>query len=498
MLRLYAEPGYRRRLAVFPGVKRAFAAALALGAVAVTVLAFAAPLGLRMVTIGAAGALLFERWRAREGLGRSRGLPLGSLALAPHAPWRDQRFFEKQATRHGPIFKMTHAVRDPMVCVVGLERAIELLRVHDDSLRTIPLPFNRHVQGGVLRYMEPELHQAYRAVLRTALTRQVVDDCRPFVTAWVHRKVSEMAALSTAAESGLQPRDAIREMALVLFARIFFGLPPDSEECRRALALYGVIDIYKADRVSFRKVQDALRELEALLRGQLARFPALTTSDGAATRSFAAVIIRADPAILDDPTVFRNLIYLLQTSAVDVTALLVWTIKMLADHPQWGERLRAEPSDDLATRIVMETLRLEQSEFLMREVTRNIFFDGYVIPKGWMLRVCVHESHRSSAVFESAESFDPDRFRDHKFMRSDYSPFGASRIACLGVHLSLTVGAIFVRELVSGFEMSVVSDGPPEFGGFHWRPSSRFRLRLVPRAGYPQPAAQPAARTGYS
>jgi cytochrome P450 len=46
--------------------------------------------------------------------------------------------------------------------------------------------------------------------------------------------------------------------------------------------------------------------------------------------------------------------------------------------------LRGDPEPgELARRIVRETLRLEQSEYLMRQARRTIHWRGFVIPRGW-------------------------------------------------------------------------------------------------------------------
>jgi (+)-abscisic acid 8'-hydroxylase len=126
---------------------------------------------------------------------------------------------------------------------------------------------------------------------------------------------------------------------------------------------------------------------------------------------------------------------------------------------------------------------MEQSEFITRRATEDIHWEGYLIPKGWRLRVCVRESHRSAEIFDHPDRFDPDRFLSAPPTRDDYSPFGvtSTRTSCLGEPLTLTVGRIFVDELVRGYDWTVVSDGPREFSGFHWRPSRRFSIALAPR-----------------
>jgi cytochrome P450 len=112
---------------------------------------------------------------------------------------------------------------------------------------------------------------------------------------------------------------------------------------------------------------------------------------------------------------------------------------MLTEHPEWADRVRrtrdANDSgvETLPTRIVMETLRLEQSEQLYRVADRQIDHRNFVIPQGWLVRLCVPESHQDPAVFNRPDEFDPDRFACRSFSRRQYSPFGgALDHACLG------------------------------------------------------------------
>ncbi|MGB6708489.1 MAG: hypothetical protein WBE94_25640, partial [Pseudolabrys sp.] len=80
--------------------------------------------------------------------------------------------------------------------------------------------------------------------------------------------------------------------------------------------------------------------------------------------------------------------------------------------------------------------------------------------------------------------FDPDRFLGERApASSEYSPLGMSRIACLGEQLTLTIGRILLTTLANHFDLTPTADGPREYGGFHWQPSSRFRFRLTPRPG---------------
>jgi cytochrome P450 len=123
-------------------------------------------------------------------------------------------------------------------------------------------------------------------------------------------------------------------------------------------------------------------------------------------------------------------------------------------------------------------LRLRQSEYLYRKVLDDIPVERFVIPKGWLLRVCIRESHRDARIFANPHTFDPDRFLDARHTREEYATFGASRVSCLGEHLVLMLGRIFVEEFATTVETLKLADGPLEYRRWHWKPSSRWRVRV--------------------
>jgi hypothetical protein len=114
---------FRRKLRVFPRIGGILLALLIAFAALVSLAALFAPLLLRGLAVLGVVSIAFTWWRARPACGRSRGLPPGSLSLAPMDPWRDHRFYLEQSTRYGPVFKMSNYVQ-PMVCVVGLSHVL--------------------------------------------------------------------------------------------------------------------------------------------------------------------------------------------------------------------------------------------------------------------------------------------------------------------------------------------------------------------------------------
>jgi cytochrome P450 len=490
LLRLGVEPGFLRNLATLPATSAKLVAVVAADALVIGGGAVYAPWLLRASAPVAAAAIVYFSWRGRPHYGRSRGWPPGSLALAPVGPWRDQLFYEKQAARYGPIFKTSSLTR-PTVCVIGFERAVELLQGYEHVLTAPPLPFNRFLPRGFIRYMSPADHSVYRTLFRSAVNRKVIEQTGPFITEVVRRELRRMAEDCRAVpESGIPPQPYLNEIVFITFARLFFGVSPETETFSELRAIYRLIDFRSAWRTSPRKRIGALNRATVLLRQLVRENAQLQRQGGNVPDSFLLEIVRIRHDAVDDPAVTTNLIYIMLTGWGDVSGLMCWILHMLLQHQEWLGRARecpiregsastvAEQSDSVTTRIVRETLRLEQSEYVIRRTTGESKLAGFIIPKDWLVRICVRESHRDAAVFKEPHTFNPDRFIHNQPPRAEYSPFGLSpKKGCLGEDVTMLIGRIFVNE-VARFDWDLIENGPPEYRGFHWRPSSKLRVHL--------------------
>ena len=486
LVRICTTRPFLRKLRSFPTIALELVACLVAGTAVLAAVTMLYPALLRVMTVGAGIILLGAAWRARPAYGRERGLPPGSLGMLPIGPLIDDRFFLRQAERYGPVFKTSQFLR-PMVCVVGLERCHDLLRRYDDHLTPPALPFDRFVAGGFLRSMPSEVHDRYAPLLRAAMHSDAVGNFEQTVVPTVRATFDEMVdSCARVRGQGVAPRACLEEMLFRLLVPLFFGIAPCSDAFAQLRQLYRTIDVRRPSGAIRRQAQPAIEEIARIVGRHRAEC-------GAAVPSFLAGL--AEPRLESEEggVVLGNFIYIVQNARNDTAGLLTWLLKMLGDHPAWSQRLQAsaaashghdKPVSDLANRIVTETLRLEQSEFLFRTVKTDIECEGFVIPRGWILRLCVRESHRSPEVFPQPDLFDPDRFLRRTFQRTEYSPFGAhtSRHVCLGERITRTVGRIFLEELADGYEWRVVSDGSREFDGWHWTPSSRFRIDVTRKA----------------
>jgi cytochrome P450 len=472
VVRVCCSRAFLLKLRAFPNICVQLFVFFAGYAAIVTAAVVYSPSALRILAGIALLPIALDRWRARSSYGHARGLPPGSLAIAPIGPWVDQADYLKRAARYGPIFKMNNFLQ-PMVCIVGLKSGAELLRDHDEDLSVPPLPFVQYVPGGFIRYMAADEHRALAARLRAAISDAAIRDREPAMARIAAGEIEQLAKDSTASGAGVPPRPYLDRMVFAMFAEVFFGVDHRSEKLAELRRCYSMIHYSRAWKTSPRTVEQNLCQIEALARAG---------SSFGRGRSFLSELSPGEPASNLDANSLRNLIYVLLTASTDVTGLMHWVMKIVCDHPEWIQKLRDEPKpDELARRIVRETLRLEQSEYLMRQARRTIRWRGFIIPRGWFVRICVRESHHGGDVFQDPEKFDPDRFLGERAPASgEYSPLGMSRIACLGEQLTLTIGRIFLTTFANDFDPTSAADGPREYGGFHWQPSSRFRVRLTP------------------
>jgi cytochrome P450 len=340
--------------------------------------------------------------------------------------------------------------------------------------------------------MPNEDHKAIAPLFRATFSNLALQQSEDVVRGAYRRGLARMAYDSSRCPEGVRGRPYFERPVLEAMAGIFLGLPPgdprldDLSRSLAALAFQGLPlgNWRQGVMAGLTTTIGIMREVEAGWAG----------SAGNGAPSALRSLVDAVPNALDDPTLAGNFAVILRIASSDLVGFHDWIFKFLSDHPsalapvRAGEAFaesRPGPQPGPATRIVMETLRLQQAEYLYRTATQPIEFDGYVIPAGWLFRLCIQESHRDPTVFPDPDRFDPERFTLRAYSRTEYSPFGADAHGCMGSQLALFMGGIFVEELARGFEWRVVSDGPVERSwrhSSHWKPSEGFRVIMTPRA----------------
>lgn len=456
---------------------RAGAVRAALGAAAITVWSCRSPRVARLALGAALVGWAATEWWSRIGTLRLCDAPPGRLTGCPELSL-DRDFAMGEVQRRGPIFSVSGGLASDMVCVVGLERGRRLLADHADGLS--PMVFNNdiHVPGGFIRTMRGRHHRHYRRILARALSSQTLGPLERTV-----RSVSEelVAELVRDGGSAAHPTDVCERVLLAGWFEIFFGIDRNAPVVEELVARLERVDTWHPldgspeEVASFEAIDDIVA---STLRRRGPRVD----------RSLIAAL--ADDGIdpIGDATLLRNLVVMAQMTSKDTAGLMGWCVWFLANNPQCVKRVRddatglADPSGVPVTagHVVSETLRLAQSEFLWRDCIRDdVTVDGFRVPKGWVVRICVAESHRDPTVFDHPDVFDPGRFEGRRFTAAEYSPFGLDGHACLGEGLVRRFGARFVTDLCVECDFEALTDGPVELSRWrHWAPSRQFRLAV--------------------
>ncbi|KAL3682265.1 hypothetical protein R1sor_000287 [Riccia sorocarpa] len=133
-----------------------------------------------------------------------------------------------------------------------------------------------------------------------------------------------------------------------------------------------------------------------------------------------------------------------------------------------GENENALTMEDISAMkytwgAIQETLRLHPVlTGSYRKTVTDLEYEGYHIPKGWLLNWNSQHSHYNPKYFKDPFKFDPSRW-EKRPPPFTYLPFGGGVHLCLGYEFARMEMLIFIHHLVRNFSWSLVDpsyDGP--------------------------------------
>ena len=180
---------------------------------------------------------------------------------------------------------------------------------------------------------------------------------------------------------------------------------------------------------------------------------------------------------LDMPEMLSIVQQLLVAGNETTTKMLAEMMRLLGDHPDQWERVRADPARVAA--VVEETLRLSTpTQGMFRIVKSDVTLGGVAIPAGARMVIVYSAANRDTAVFgDDPDAFDPDRAE-----LSEHIAFGKGIHFCLGASLSRLEGRVALTELAARIESFTLAD-TNDYGvypSFMLRGLRRLELDIVP------------------
>ena len=421
--------------------------------------------------------LLFKGW-VRAAL-RGKRLPPGKMSppldVLEHA---DRRSLINRSEQLGPIFKGTAWGGALWIYVFGLHRGRTLLRQHTDDLRPVTIDIGSLIPLGFIRQMEGETHHRYRAEMMRAVQAIDLEDASYALSAIAAGHLDDYAnCIASPAAAAQACRAALTDIATDFLLRLVFGVEPGDTLHADLLAGYRMFGATGLVWNIQQRQKDSFGKIAEMMRDEVASF------DGGRPRR-ACVLSRLLQEGPIDATMLGNLIYMIEMGRHDIAGLLRWLTWFSARHAVWLERIASAGTnaDQFAEAFAQESLRLEQSERIVRAVKQDFVFEGFLFPRGAMVRVCVWEAHKSAATFDQPFAFNPERFIVAAPGQDQYAPFGMDRHQCPFGGFTIRLGAVFLKVLAERYRVSDAADEAPVRGQYHWEPPSSFFPILSPRA----------------
>ncbi|KAK9283804.1 hypothetical protein L1049_012058 [Liquidambar formosana] len=172
-----------------------------------------------------------------------------------------------------------------------------------------------------------------------------------------------------------------------------------------------------------------------------------------------------------------------------------WCLMLLALHPEWQGRIRAEVAQVCSNRlpdanslphmktmsmVIQETLRLyPPAAFVSREALEETQVGNISVPKGVCVWTLIPMLHRDPEIWGvDANEFKPERFSDGvskacKFPQA-YVPFGLGPRLCLGRNFAMVQLKVVLSLIVSKFTFSLSPT---------YRHSPAYRMIVEPEHG---------------
>lgn len=155
-----------------------------------------------------------------------------------------------------------------------------------------------------------------------------------------------------------------------------------------------------------------------------------------------------------------------------VTASLVFTLMLIAKHPQVQERINQEitrlcpsngwiPFDHLKSMnyldaVIKESLRLfPPAPMIARRIDEKVSLDHHTINTGTHI-IPIHSLHRFKSLYESPDNFNPERFLEQSSHSKLFLAFSAGPKACVGREFAKIVMKVAISSLIQNFQLELI------------------------------------------
>ena len=359
-----------------------------------------------------------------------------------------------------------------------------------------------------LMLMDFDHHRADRRALSIAFKPGPMRHYSGALNRGIAKRVTEWGA--NGSRGGMRFYPAIKELTLDLAADSFIGIPwgPEAERINRAF-----IDMVQASVAPVRRPLPFTQmrkgvDGRAFLVDYFTKETHRRRAEGGGQDMFSqfATAEYEDGSLMPVDEVVDHMNFLMMAAHDTITSSATSLLWLLAKHPEWQDKLRAEvetvtggvDADGRVRDLAYEDLgKLELTEMAFKEALRFIppvpsmprralrdfEYGGYRIPAGTPVGINIHWTHHSEDYWDEPEKFDPMRFTPEKVKaRHKYAwvPFGGGAHMCLGLHFAYMQVKILMAQLLPRYRVDLVG-GDPEWQAWPI-PKPKDGLKIALRA----------------
>lgn len=392
----------------------------------------------------------------------------------------EEMFYRQRFQRYGSIFK-SRIFGKKFAFLIGPEANRLVLKDKADCLSAGQgWVFLKPIFGTGLLLQDGKQHKATRKLMHPAMHGQALNNYFATINEISQDFLSEKATGET-----LGAIDSFTEFSVTVALRLIIGVETP-EEFGEALKHFLTMLVGRRARIHidlpftlYGRSQGARRKLKAFLEKKINK--RRKDGDLGDSKDFlglflASVTENGDP--LSDTEIIDQLLMVLFAGHENPAALISWLLFELDANPEWKERLLAEQAEVVGNEPLQLSHLKQMTDlgYALKEVERlyppvqnmsrgvleDIEYDGYRIPKGWMVDVSPLMTHRLPELYADPDRFDPDRFappreedKQHPFALVG---FGSGPHVCLGYQFAQMEMKIFMSLLLRNYDWKITPD----------------------------------------
>ena len=416
-----------------------------------------------------------NRLKSAEEMPGNYGLPyLGEVLELFQA---QQLFYWRHFEKYGAVYK-TKILNTKIACFVSPDANQKILK--DEAGKFSSRQAWRIVEpilGEGLLLQDGIKHEKTRKIMYHAFHCQAIaayyqtikNTVEEFLLTWKYKENIELF-------------NELRQLNLLLGCQLFLGIK-EEKEIRKLSKWFselveGIRTVFRLDTpftkygralIARRKIEEYLKNIRAKRRQQ---------NNGKNVNDVLDLLISAvdeNGNRLSDSEIITQSINLLYASHENLAKTLCWSLFELSRNPDWLDKLRQEYHEIIQEKWldVSDLKRLANMEYVLKEVERlypavytipraaieDFEFDGYLVPKGWLVTVSPLLTHRLPEIYTEPDKFDPLRFspprqedKKHPFALIG---FGGGIHQCLGYELAKMEMKIILTTIFSKYDWTI-------------------------------------------